>query len=96
MRIALVVFAVVPLLLSSDNPANAGFLLNCRFAHSERIVPVSPRILIPFGAPVALPPCILHLPFFIAPLRQGLPVLREWAPHLGLWCMGNLCMGLFL
>jgi hypothetical protein len=47
-------------------------------------------------APGDVPPRIRHLPFFIAPLRHGFPVRREWAPHLLLWCMGNLCMGSIL
>src|SRR5262245_16435145 len=47
----------------------------------------------PFGAPVALPPCIPHLPFFIAPLRHGFPLRLECAPHRLLWCMAN---GLFM
>ena len=34
MRILLVAFAVVPLLLTSDTPAKADFLLNCRLMDS--------------------------------------------------------------
>ena len=62
-----------------------------------RVVTVFQGIPIALGAPGDLPPCIRHLPFFIAPLRHGFPDRLEWAPHLGLWCMGNcLCIGLFL
>ncbi len=50
---------------------------------------------LPFGAPVALPPCIQHRPFDIAGDRHGLP-LRARQPHRRLKCIANLfCMGLF-
>jgi hypothetical protein len=52
---------------------------------------------LPFGAPVDRPPCIRHRPFGIAACWHGCPVVRQWAPHLGLSCIGNLrCMGLTL
>jgi hypothetical protein len=40
------------------------------------------------------PPCIRHLPFFIAGDRQSLP-LRVRAPHLFAWRISK-CMGLIL
>jgi len=52
--------------------------------------------LFPLGAPVDLPPCIRHLPLFIAGDLQRVP-FRVFAPKRGLRCIGNLlCMGLIL
>jgi hypothetical protein len=45
---------------------------------------------LPFGAPVDSPPCMRQRPFAIAGCRHGCPVVRQWAPHLGLTCIGNL------
>jgi hypothetical protein len=44
----------------------------------------------------AVPPCIRQRPLGMAGDWQGVP-FRVFAPHRGLWCMGNLfCMGLFI
>src|SRR5262245_1665339 len=66
----------------------------------DRLCSIAPGLrafLFPCGAPVDLPPCILHRPLAIAGDWQGLPILFVRARHLGLRCMGNLlCMRLIL
>jgi hypothetical protein len=53
-------------------------------------------ILVTFGAPGDIPPCIRQRPFGIAADRQPLPLLVR-APHRRLRCIANLpCMGLIL
>lgn len=60
---------------------------------TRRIIPMLPGILVAFGCArslAAMKPAstVLHL----AVLAQ-FPDRLEWAPHRGLWCMGN---GLFM
>jgi len=60
-----------------------------QFAFLDRSRPSGVR------GPVLLPPCILHLPFFIAGDLQGVPFL-VLAPHLGPFIKLFFAQGLFI
>ena len=60
-----------------------------QFAFLDRSRPSGVR------GPVLLPPCILHLPFFIAGALQGVPFL-VLAPHLGPFIKLFFAQGLFI